>query len=97
MLKTEDSLSAVDQVPRDNLKTTQTPQTFFLNEILDVHKEATAKGISNSIASCSLYVELGRKVYLSIGSEKNLKLTTTEDIDIFTALLHTKRPDWLRQ
>ncbi|NBK80357.1 2-C-methyl-D-erythritol 4-phosphate cytidylyltransferase [bacterium D16-76] len=97
MLKTEDSLSAVDQVPRDNLKTTQTPQTFFLNEILDVHKEATAKGISNSIASCSLYVELGRKVYLSIGSEKNLKLTTTEDIDIFIALLHTKRPDWLRQ
>ena len=97
MLKTEDSLSSDNQVPRDNLKTTQTPQTFFLNEILAVHKEAIEKGISNSIASCSLYVELGRKVYLSIGSEKNLKLTTTEDIDIFMALLHTKRPDWLRQ
>lgn len=97
MLKTEDSLSADDQVPRDNLKTTQTPQTFFLHEILDVHKEAIEKGISNSIASCSLYVELGKKVYMSIGSEKNLKITTTEDIDIFMALLHTKRPDWLRQ
>ena len=35
MLKTTDSVSSVDQVPRDNLKITQTPQTFFLSDILD--------------------------------------------------------------
>lgn len=97
MLRTEDAFTAENQVPRDNLKTTQTPQTFFLQEIVAVHKEALLKGITNSVASCSLYVELGKTVYMSIGSEKNLKITTTEDIDIFMALLHAKRPDWLRQ
>lgn len=97
MLKTFDSETSDDQVPRDNLKITQTPQTFFLNEIIEVHKEAVEKGINDSIASCSLYVELGRKLYLSLGSEKNIKLTTSEDIEIFTALLESSRPEWLRK
>ena len=97
MLKTMDGVTSEDQIPRDNLKITQTPQTFFLKEILEVHKEAIEKGIDDSIASCSLYVELGRKLYLSIGSEKNIKLTTSEDLEIFSALLAVQRPDWLHQ
>ena len=97
MLKTMDGITSEDQIPRDNLKITQTPQTFFLKEILEVHKEAIEKGIDDSIASCSLYVELGRKLYLSIGSEKNIKLTTSEDLEIFSALLAVQRPDWLHQ
>ncbi len=97
MLKTMDSITSTGQVHRDNLKITQTPQTFFLKEILAVHKEAIEKGINDSIASCSLYVELGRKLYLSVGEEKNIKLTTSEDIEIFTALLESARPDWLRK
>ena len=97
MLKTMDSVTSDDQIPRDNLKITQTPQTFFLNDILTAHKEAIEKGINDSIASCSLYVELGRKLYLSIGSEKNIKLTTSEDMEIFSALLQTTRPEWMRK
>ena len=57
----------------------------------------TSKGINDSIASCSLYVELGRELYLSLGEEKNIKLTTSEDIEIFTALLESSRPEWLRK
>jgi len=96
MLKTFDSISSDEQVSRDNLKSTQTPQTFFLNEIVQVHKDALEKGITNSVASCTLNIEMGKKVFMSIGSEKNIKITTTEDIEIFTALLNAKRPDWLR-
>ena len=96
MLKTIDGVSSDSQIPRDNLKSTQTPQTFYLQEIVEVHKEALKRGITNSIASCTLYVEMGKQLYLSIGSEKNLKLTTSEDIEIFMALLHAKRPEWLR-
>lgn len=96
MLKTMDGNISSEVIPRDNLKSTQTPQTFFLQEIVEVHKEALKRGITNSIASCTLYIEMGKPVYLSIGSEKNLKLTTSEDIEIFMALLHSKRPEWLR-
>lgn len=38
MLKTYDSLSTEEQVPRDNLKITQTPQAFFLKDICEAHK-----------------------------------------------------------
>jgi len=95
MLKTYDSLSTTEQVPRDNLKITQTPQAFFIKDIVDAHKEALSKGITNSVASCTMYIELGRKLYMSKGSEKNLKLTTTEDIEIFKALLKAKKDEWL--
>ncbi len=95
MLKTYDSFSTVEQVPRDNLKITQTPQAFFVKDIINAHKEALSKGITNSVASCTMYIELGRKLYMSQGSEKNLKLTTTEDIEIFKALLKAKKDAWL--
>ena len=96
MLKTFDGIEAEDQVPRDNLKETQTPQTFHLDEIIKVHKDALEKGITNSVASCTLYIEMGRKLYMSKGSEKNIKLTTTEDLEIFKALLDSKKDEWLR-
>ena len=95
MLKTYDSLCSNDQIPRDNLKITQTPQSFFINDILAAHMEAKQRGITNSVASCSLYIELGKKLYLSQGSEKNIKLTTAEDIEIFKALLKSKKEEWM--
>ena len=39
---------------------------------------------------------LGKTVYFSKGSEKNLKITTVEDIDIFKALLSAKRDEWIK-
>ena len=87
MLKTFDSISTEEQVARDNLKITQTP--------IEAHKEALRKGITNSVASCTMYIELGRKLFMSRGSEKNLKLTTTEDIEIFKALLQAKKDEWM--
>lgn len=88
MLETEDGASSTSSYPRDNLKRTQTPQGFKLGNILETHKKANKMGITNSIASCTLLVETGQKVYFSKGSEKNIKLTTTEDLAIFRALLH---------
>lgn len=95
MLKTYDSLSSNEQVPRDNLKITQTPQAFFIKDIVNAHKEALEKGITNSVASCTMYIELGKKLFMSVGSEKNLKLTTAEDIEIFKALLNAKKDSWM--
>lgn len=95
MLKTYDFLSTTEQVPRDNLKITQTPQAFFLKNIIEAHQEALRKGITNSVASCTMYIELGRKLFMSKGSEKNLKITTVEDVEIFKALLNAKKEEWM--
>ena len=96
MLRTEDGMYSTELYPRDNLKRTQTPQAFKLGDICDLHRRALEAGITNSVASCTLKVEMGEKVYFSKGSEKNIKLTTVEDIDIFKALLMAKRSDWLK-
>ena len=61
-----------------------------------IAKRALEKGITNSVASCTLMIEMGEQVHFSMGSEKNIKLTTVDDIDIFKALLLAKRADWLK-
>lgn len=40
--------------------------------------------------------KLGKKTYFSKGSEKNIKITTVEDIEIFKALLMAKRDEWIK-
>ena len=93
MLETQDKITSTSSYPRDNLKRTQTPQGFRLETIVNAHKKAQEIGITNSIASCTLMIEIGEKVYFSTGSEKNIKLTTPEDIEIFKALLKGDRND----
>lgn len=96
MLETEDSVVSMGSYPRDRLKRTQTPQAFHIADICNLHRKALGAGITNSVASCTLMIEMGEQVYFSAGSEKNIKLTTIEDIDIFKALLDAKRSDWLK-
>lgn len=96
MLTTDDGVVSEESYSRDKLKRTQTPQGFKLGEICDLHRQALEKGITASVASCTLMIEMGKKVYFSQGSEKNIKLTTVDDIDIFKALLMSKRSEWLK-
>lgn len=96
MMQTEDGIISSGSYPRDRLKRTQTPQAFHVGQICDLHRRALEAGITNSVASCTLMIEMGEQVYFSAGSEKNIKLTTVEDIDIFKALLAAKRADWLK-
>jgi len=90
MLETENKISSNSSYPRDNLKRTQTPQGFRLETIIGAHEKAKQLGITNSVASCTLMIEVGETVYFSAGSEKNIKLTTPEDVEIFKALLDGK-------
>lgn len=96
MMQTNDGVISTGSYPRDNLKRTQTPQGFPIGKLCEIHRKALEKGITNSVASCTLMIEMGEQVYFSAGSEKNIKLTTVEDIDIFKALLAAKRSEWLK-
>ena len=40
---------------------------------------------------------LGEKTYFSIGSEKNLKVTTIDDIEMFQALLNTQLSNYIKR
>ncbi len=97
ILESTDGQSSHGSIPRDNLIRTQTPQSFSLGDLLRLHEEAQRRGVMNSVATCTLAVELNfMELYLSPGSEKNIKVTTTEDIEILKALMHTKKDSWLK-
>lgn len=96
MLYTDDSEVSNKTINRDNLLRTQTPQTFYVKDLRKVQEEALAKGMKNTTASCTLFIEMGYPVYKADGSEKNVKLTTTEDIEIFKALITSKKDEWIK-
>lgn len=97
ILESHDGFSSRTSIPRDTLIRTQTPQTFSLKNIINAHDEAKLKGITDSVASCTLCAELGnREMHIVPGSEKNIKITTVEDLEILKALMHTSKEQWLK-
>jgi 2-C-methyl-D-erythritol 4-phosphate cytidylyltransferase len=54
-------------------------------------------GITYSVASCTLIAEVGgNEMHIVPGSEKNIKVTTVEDLEILKALMHTQKDEWLK-
>lgn len=97
ILESDDGFTSTTSIPRDKLIRTQTPQTFRLRNILNVHEEAKIRNIADSVASCTLVAEVGgREMHIVPGSEKNIKITTVEDLEILKALMHTNKDEWLK-
>lgn len=92
----ENKVDSDKSIPRENLQRTQTPHSYKLGDLWAAHLKANELGITNTAASCSLMEMLNKKTYFSKGSEKNLKITTVEDIEIFKALLNAKNEDWIK-
>ena len=98
ILESHDGFKTKTSIPRDTLIRTQTPRTFRLKNIINAHELANKKGITDSVASCTLIAELNEDIEMHIvpGSEKNIKITTVEDLEILKALMHTQKDEWLK-
>jgi len=98
ILESDDGFTTTTSIPRDRLIRTQTPQTFSLGNIISVHEDAKIQGIENSVSSCTLIAEVGdnRIMHIVPGSEKNIKITTVEDLEILKALMHTFKESWIK-
>lgn len=92
----EDKIVSEQVLDRDKLLRTQTPHAYKFDELWNVHMKAKNDNVNNMAASCSLMHKYGYKSYFSLGSEKNLKITTVEDIEIFKALLNAKNDSWIK-
>lgn len=84
-------------IPRERLIRTQTPHSYKLGILLEIHKRAEEQGL-NMAASCELSAKIGiEDQHLVLGNEKNgLKLTNVEDIELFKALKHVSKYPWLK-
>lgn len=91
-----ESQKSSTSIERNNLRRTQTPHTYKLGDILQLQKKAHELGYTNMAACPILMEKFGKASHFSLGSEKNLKITTTEDIEIFKALLHSQNDEWIK-
>lgn len=85
----DDEISTVKYIPRETLRRVSTPQAYQFKKLLWAYKEAFAKeiGIYGSSYTNTMMVELGERLYFAAGSDKNIKLTTKDDLDTFKAYI----------
>ena len=85
----DDEISTVKYIPRETLRRVSTPQAYKFEKLDWAYHEAFEKeiGIYGSAYTNTMMVELGERLYFAAGSDKNLKLTTKDDLELFKAYL----------
>lgn len=96
VIQTNDRKKGNINVDRDLIMRIQTPHVFPFGKLIWAHQEAAKRNIVNATTASSLLIDLGETIYFSVGSEKNLKITTAEDIEIFKALYKVKKEEWIK-
>lgn len=94
----DDEASTTKYIPRDTLRRVSTPQAYRYEKLLWAYEKAFAEGIGiqASTYANTLMVDLGERLYFAAGSEKNIKLTTKDDLELFKAHMKMERDSWLK-
>lgn len=80
--------NSIDYVPdRAHSRVAKAPQSFWLDDILEVHHRAQAEGILDFIDSCTMMKFYGHNLFLIDGPYENIKITTPDDFYTMRALL----------
>ena len=94
----DDEISTVKYIPRETLRRVSTPQAYKFGLLDEKYHEAFEKriGIYGSSYTNTMMVELGVRLYFASGSDKNIKLTTKDDLEMFKAYLKQDKDNWLK-
>lgn len=94
----DDEISTVEYIPRETLRRVSTPQAYRFDKIDWGYHEAFEReiGIHGSHYANTMMVTLGERLYFSAGSDKNIKLTTKEDLELFKAYIKEDKDAWLK-
>ena len=85
----DDEISTVRYIPRETLRRVATPQAYRFGKLDWAYHEAFEKkiGIHGSAYTNTMMVDLGETLYFAAGSDKNIKLTSKDDLELFKAYL----------
>ena len=94
----DDEYSTTQYIPRETLRRVATPQAYKFGKLNRAYQEAFEKeiGIYGSSYTNTMMVELGERLYFAAGSDKNIKLTTKDDLEIFKGYLTSESSSWLK-
>lgn len=85
-------------IPRETLRRVSTPQAYKFDLLNSKYHEAFEKkiGIYGSSYTNTMMVELGVTLHFASGSEKNIKLTTKDDLEMFKSYIKLEKDTWLK-
>ncbi|MBQ8317040.1 MAG: 2-C-methyl-D-erythritol 4-phosphate cytidylyltransferase [Lachnospiraceae bacterium] len=88
----DDEYSTTSYIPRETLRRVSTPQAYRFDKLCWAYDKAFREeiGIYGSSYTNTMMVELGERLYFAKGSDKNIKLTTPDDLEIFKGYLKGK-------
>ena len=88
-----DEISTREYIPRETLRKVATPQAYRYGKLLSAYRRAFAEeiGIYGSSYTNTMMVDLGETLYFAAGSDKNIKLTTRDDLELFKAYLRLEQ------
>ena len=80
------------------MRRVSTPQAYRFDILDKRYHEAFEKkiGIYGSSYTNTMMVELGETLHFASGSDKNIKLTTKDDLELFKAYLKADKDTWLK-
>ena len=76
-------------IDRNTIRRVSTPQAYQFKKLAWAYDKAIKDkiGMTDSSYTNTMMVELGETLYFAAGSDKNIKLTTTDDLELFKAYL----------
>ena len=91
----DDEVSTTKYIPRETLRRVSTPQAYKFGKLDRAYHRAFEEGIGiyGSSYTNTMMVELGERLYFAAGSDKNIKITTKDDLELFKAYLERDRKD----
>ena len=94
----EDETTTTQFIPRETLRRVSTPQAYRFSLLDEKYHEAFEKeiGIYGSHYANTMMVELGVRLHFAAGSDKNIKLTTKDDLEMFKGYLSRDKNNWLK-
>ncbi len=94
----DDKISTIKYIPRESLRRVSTPQAYRFDLLDSKYHEAYEKkiGIYGSHYTNTMMVELGVRLFFATGSDKNIKLTTKDDLELFKAYLKMDKNMWMK-
>lgn len=96
IVRTDDGKSGNEGISRQEIMRVQTPQAYRYGKAAWAYEEADKRGIRGEVYINTLMLHLGETVYFSKGTEKNVKITTIDDLEMFKALMKMEREDWIK-
>lgn len=98
VISKEDETTTTQYIPRETLRRVSTPQAYRFDILDQKYHEAFEKkiGILGSSYTNTMMVELGETLHFAAGSDKNIKLTTKDDLELFKAYLKADKDSWLK-